>query len=109
MIIQVKIKQQHPPSSYHKGNKETQEFNQEIYTVNYLYNIPNHSNIPGFDRPFVNLLVYHHQENLMNGKGLVHELRPTIVVDDSSMTTFTLPLQGHVLGRIPGKKINYCK
>ncbi|CAJ0751113.1 114_t:CDS:2 [Entrophospora sp. SA101] len=30
----------------------------------------------------------------MNGKDLVHELRPTIVVDDSSMTTFTLPLQG---------------
>ncbi|CAJ0629839.1 6030_t:CDS:2, partial [Entrophospora sp. SA101] len=33
-------------------------------------------------------------KNLMNGKDLVHELRPTIVVDDSSMTTFTLPLQG---------------
>ncbi|CAJ0909462.1 15381_t:CDS:2, partial [Entrophospora sp. SA101] len=56
------------------------KFTPSMISIMYAH-IPNHSS-------------YHHQENLMNGKDLVHELRPTIVVDDSSMTTFTLPLQG---------------
>nr|CAG8503656.1 3785_t:CDS:2 [Entrophospora candida] len=77
--------------------------------------IPNHSNPPGFDRPYVKppspSPPRESNEPYMYSKDLVHELRPTIAVDDffleipdSGMTTFTLPLQGYILRRIPEKK-----